>query len=89
MGQSRTWKKGKELGQKERTDIFASESFVFICCRRREMSLAMLASASLPFLPFVSASYTHPQATTGLYETSMQMAAYRKGISNWNTLKDK
>jgi hypothetical protein len=44
---------------KERIDTFASESFVFICCRRREMSLAMLASASRPFLPFVSASSTH------------------------------
>lgn len=75
-------KEKQRAGPKARTDIFASESFVFICCRRREMSLAMFASASHPFLPFVSASCTHPEQQTGLYETSMQMAAYRKGISN-------
>jgi len=82
MGAEQNMKEKQRARPKERTDIFASESFVFICCRRREMSLAMFASASLPFLPFVSASYTHSHATTGLYETSMQMAAYRKGISN-------
>lgn len=81
-GAEQNTKEKQRARPKERTDIFASESFVFICCRRREMSLAVLASAIRPFLPFVSASSTHPKQQRGLYETSMQMAAYRKGISN-------